>query len=193
MTDTRITPREGVHYVRRVESPVETSAIDRRFDYVPAPRPRVIILRSTTHTEFVVTSAIDLRDDVLRDEVPGIVGDSCFGVLGAERDAVVQAIAQDDTQPVRRVSARTTAPEVQAIRDAAARGDVAAVRQVLQAASLGDGPDPLLDDDFTLALGRGSSPALGGAIAFARGSAMSLDAAAAAARADSTTTGGDAR
>ncbi|MGE0402326.1 MAG: hypothetical protein AB7T06_36835, partial [Kofleriaceae bacterium] len=110
MTDSRTTSGDGVHFARLVESPVETSAPDRRFDFVPAPKPRAIVLRPTTNTQFVVTSAIDLRDDVVRDEVPSIVGDACHGVLGAERDAIVQAIEQDDTRPIRRLASGTTPP-----------------------------------------------------------------------------------
>ncbi len=136
MTDARITPREGVHHVRLVESPVETSAPDRRHDQVAAPAPRVILLRPTTNTEFVVTSAIDLRDDVLRDEVPAIVGDTCFGVLGPAHDAIVQEVEQDDTQPIRRVASGTNPP---AIRAAAQD-----------------------DDPLTRVFARGSSPSLPG-------------------------------
>jgi hypothetical protein len=161
MTDARTTPREGVHLVRLVESPVETSAVDRRYDYVPAPKPRAVVMRPTTQTQFVVTSAIDLRDDVLRDEVPGIVGDSCFGALGPAHDAIVQAIEQEDTKPIRRLAAGTTPPELAGnridrgaaselagnrirrgaaseLREAAARRDVAAVLRALDAAHDGD-------------------------------------------------------
>lgn len=112
MTDPRTTPIAGVHYARLVESPVETSAPDRRFDYVPAPKPRALVMRPTTNTQYIATSAIDLRDDVLRDEVPSIVVDACHGVLGEERDAIVQAIEQEDTRPLRRFAAGTTPPSV---------------------------------------------------------------------------------
>ena len=172
MTDPRTTPREGVYFARLVESPVETSAIDRRYDYVAAPRPRPIVMRPTTHTQFVVTSAIDLRDDVLRDEVPGIIGDACHGIVGGERDAIVQAIEQEDTQPLRRVAAGTTPPAVgtsPAIRmsRAAERRDAAAVREILDEAD---------DDALAATLARGSSPSLERplAISMARGSAPSL-------------------
>jgi hypothetical protein len=111
MTDSRPTLRDGVYYVRRVESPVETSAIDRRQDFVPAPR-RIVLMRPTTHTQHIVTSAIDLRDDVVRDEVPAIIGDACHGILAAERDAIVQAIEQEDTRPIRRLAAGTTPPSL---------------------------------------------------------------------------------
>jgi hypothetical protein len=200
MTDTRINLREGVHLVRLVESPVETSAIDRRHDYVMAPPPRPITMRPTTNTQFVVTSAIDLRDDVLRDEVPSIVGDACHGVLGPEHDAIVQAIEQEDTQPIRRVASGTTPPAVRAgraaalLRVAAERGDVATVRELLDDAAAHarsdvrvgaahestphDGVNPH-EDVLDRVLARGSSPALDRAVAFARGSSSSLDAAAA--------------
>lgn len=175
MTDPRTTPREGVYFARLVESPVETSAIDRRYDYVAAPRPRPIVMRPTTHTQFVVTSAIDLRDDVLRDEVPGIIGDACHGIVGGERDAIVQAIEQEDTQPLRRVASGTTPPAVgtspairtSLLRGAAERRDVAAVREILDEAE---------DDALAVTLARGSSPSLERplAISMARGSVPSL-------------------
>jgi hypothetical protein len=202
MSDLRTTPREGVHLVRLVESPVDTSAIDRRHDFVPAPKPRATVMRPTTDTQFVVTSAIDLRDDVLRDEVPGIVGDSCFGALGPIHDAIVQAIEQEDTRPIRRFAGGTTPPELAGnrirrgaasdLRDAANRRDVAAVLRALDAAHDGDlgaahdaaAHDPAAhdgaesDDALELTLARGSSPSLDRSLAFARGSSSSLDEAA---------------
>ena len=122
MTDPRTTPIAGVHYARLVESPVETSAPDRRFDFVPAPKPRAVVMRPTTNTQYIATSAIDLRDDVLRDEVPSIVVDACHGILGGERDAIVQAIEQEDTRPLRRFAAGTTPPSAggEAIDDGSA-------------------------------------------------------------------------
>ena len=198
MTDSRTTPIAGVHYARLVESPVETSAPDRRFDYVPAAKPRAVVMRPTTNTQDIATSAIDLRDDVLREEVPSIVVDACHGVLGAERDAIVQAIEQEDTRPLRRFAAGTTPPSVmpagresdtgdatalerESIRTAVDRRDVAAVRDALDAVDTG--PD---DDVLVLTLARGSSPALDGAVALARGSSPALDGAVALARGSSS-------
>jgi hypothetical protein len=162
-------------------------------------------MRPTTHTEHIVTSAIDMRDDVLRDEVPGIVGDACHGILG-ERDAIVQAIEQEDTRPIRRVATGTTPlsmPEASPdgdtaasldaiVRVAAARRDVAAIRNAFDAVDTSTTSTredselsevaELHDDAFTMTLARGSSPSLDGAIAFARGSSTSLDREAAIAR-----------
>ncbi|MFN0248744.1 MAG: hypothetical protein ACKV2T_17780 [Kofleriaceae bacterium] len=205
MTDPRTTRREGVHLVRLVESPVDTSAIDRRHDYVPAPKPRAIVMRPTTDTQFVVTSAIDLRDDVLRDQVPGIVGDVCFGALTPAHDAIVQAIEQDDTRPIRRLATGTTPPELATnrirrgaaseLRDAALRRDVAAVLRALDTAAhdrgvgagathddagaheqAGTHDDGSLDHRAEIA---GDDPL---AMTFARGSSPSLDGAIAFAR-----------
>lgn len=203
MTDSRTTLTEGVYLARLVESAVETSALDRRHDFIPAPRPRIVVMRSTTDTQFVVTSAIDLRDDVVRDEVPSIVGDACHGVLGADRDAIVQAIEQDDTRPMRRLATGTTPPSIDdAMRAAVARRDTAAIRAALDLAvaprdaavatvraedDRDDMSEPLgADDALTVALARGSSPSRDGAVAFARGSSSSLDNAASIARASTS-------
>lgn len=119
-SQTRSSESMGVLASRFLDSPIETSAPDLRVDVVPASTSRPLVMRPTTNTEHIATSAIDVRDDVLRDEVPSIVVDTCHGVLGVERDAVVQAIEQDDTRPIRRIAAGTTPPSM-AVTDARIR------------------------------------------------------------------------
>jgi hypothetical protein len=68
-------------------------------------------MRPTFNLEHIETSAIDLRDDILRTELPAIVGDDCHGGIG-QADGVVHFVEEVDTRPLRRFATGTTPPSM---------------------------------------------------------------------------------